>query len=528
MAFKIPILLLLFNRPEKTSKVFDRLREIKPQYLFVAADGPRNSRQGEAELCKKVRGIVEEVNWECDVKKLYRNENLGCGAAVSEAINWFFDNVGEGIILEDDTLPDISFFYYCEELLAKYRDSEQVMMISGDNFRFGKASIPDSYAFTRYCHVWGWATWKRAWSLYDFSMNDWPVQNQNRLLQNIFDDDFEVAFWQEIFNRIYNRLEDTWDYQWYYACWKNNGVSIEPRENLVTNIGFGQDATHTHGHEDEFIFANSQASQLKIDRHPAQITVDKTGDKITFVNRYLNGNAPVRQKNSSMISTIKHSILRTKRFLLPNTDFHFKKRMEKVEFMLLTLQKKFGKPKLPVNEDNKVYVHLGCGEIDWPKFINVDARVYKHVHYVHPVDKLPFFRNETADLIYISHCLEHIPFRQTMRVLKEWYRVLKPGGILRISVPDFELLLKIYFDNNNDMNSIILPLMGGQDYEFNFHYNVFNFESLKALLLEAGFSEARRWEYGKDEFSSLPDWSRGDQYVNNKHYKLSLNIEAVR
>lgn len=527
-SYLTPVLFLVFNRPDNTEKVFNRIRELKPETLFVAADGPRKFLVGESELCKKVREIIDEgIDWDCKVTKLYRDDNLGCGIAVSSAITWFFEHVDEGVILEDDTLPDISFFNYCEDLLKKYRNSNEVMMISGSNFRLDDKILADSYTFTKYCHVWGWATWKRAWLFYDFRMTDWPELNKKGLLQRIFDDKFEIEYWENIFNNIYNRLEDTWDYQWYYTCWKLNGVAIEPAVNLVVNIGFGENATHTKGAAKDLIFGNFTTKKLIINQHPKEIKIDVAGDKITFKNRYLNGTLPKPKKNK-MTGILKSNLLKTKNYFFPNTSFRINQRILKFKYLGLYIEKKLATPKLPVNEDHKVYVHLGCGEIDWPKFINVDVRAYNHVHYLHKVDTLPFFKDGTADLVYISHCLEHIPFGDAITALTEWNRVLKSGGKLRISVPDFDLLLKIYEDNNNDMNLILQPLMGGQNYKYNFHYNVFNFESLKSLLLEAGFAQVNRWEYGKDEFSSLPDFSGLSIYLNDKSYKVSLNVEAIK
>lgn len=528
LPFKTPILFLVFNRVDTTQRVFNRIKEIKPETLYVAADGPRKSKENESELCNKVRSIIDDgIDWDCQVHKLYRKENLGCGKAVSNSITWFFENVEDGIILEDDTLPDISFFHYCKELLVKYRTDSKVMMISGNNFRLNGKQVSDSYNFTRYCHVWGWATWKRAWDLYDFQMADWPKLNKKGLLQKIFSDSIEIEYWEKIFDRMHSGLEDTWDYQWYYTCWKYNGVSIEPAENLVANIGFGNNATHTTASAEYFIFGNLLVKNLIIQQHPKEIKIDMAGDRITFINRYLNGGI-LQEPLNSTVGKIKHNILKVKRYLLPNTYFGIKEKFADIKYAFLYSKKKLLRQRLPINNDNKVYIHLGCGEINCPKFINVDARAYEHVHYIHKVDKLPFFKDEIADIVYVSHCLEHIPFRDAITTLKEWFRILKPGGILRISVPDFELLLKIYFDNNKDMNSILQPLVGGQDYKYNFHYNSFNYESLKALLLQAGFGRVQRWEFGKDEFSSLPDWSGRDIVVNDKAYKVSLNIEGIK
>jgi len=169
--FNTPILFLVFNRPNTTQRVFNVIRQVKPKQLFVAADGPRRDKGADEEKCEATREIVKQIDWDCEVKTLFREENLGCGKAVSSAITWFFENVEEGIILEDDCLPNLDFFGYCEELLDRYRDNREVMFIGGDNFQKGKKWGDASYYFSAYNHVWGWATWKRTWDIYDFKLD---------------------------------------------------------------------------------------------------------------------------------------------------------------------------------------------------------------------------------------------------------------------------------------------------------------------------------------------------------------------
>jgi len=183
-------------------------------------------------------------------------------------------------------------------------------------------------------------------------------------------------------------------------------------------------------------------------------------------------------------------------------------------------------PRKPENPEGRVYVHLGCGWIQDERFINVDARPWPHVHHVSAVERLPMFADRSADLIYVCHCLEHISFLDVPTVLVEWKRVLKPGGWLRISVPDFDNILAIYEDNDRKIESIELTLMGGQTYEFNFHKSLFNAARLTSLLEQAGYTEVRRWEHGTDEFAKFPDWSGKCVVVGEKRYPISLNLEA--
>jgi hypothetical protein len=321
--FQTPILFLVFNRPDTTQKVFDRIRQIKPSRLFVAADGPRLTKEGEDELCRKVRSIIKDgIDWECDFQFLFRDQNLGCGKAVSSAITWFFEHVEEGIILEDDTLPDISFFTYCEELLIKYEDRPEIMMISGDNFRLQKNNMKESYGFTRYCNIWGWATWKRVWNLYDFNMSDWPELKSQSLLKKILTHNFEIEYWTNKFDSTFYGSEDTWDWQLQYLCFKYKGLAVEPSVNLVMNIGFREDATHTIMAAEYWIFGNLIPGNLVIKQHPKKITRDIAGDKITFINRYLNG----KHHDNSIVQKMINNLIKIKKYIFPNTHFRLKQR----------------------------------------------------------------------------------------------------------------------------------------------------------------------------------------------------------
>lgn len=243
-----PILFLVFNRPDTTQRVFDAIRQAKPRHLFIAADGPRTHKPDDAEKCQQVREIISQVDWDCEVKTLFRNENMGCKYAVSSAIDWFFENVEEGIILEDDTLPDSSFFSYCTELLAKYRDFERIMHISGCNWNPDTEILNESYFFSKYPNIWGWATWRRAWQSYDVKMSQWPACRKQLLSGDIFSSWTEYLCWKGFFNAMQIEKVDTWDTQWILNVWVNNGVCITPKTTLVNNLGIGvEGATHTTG-----------------------------------------------------------------------------------------------------------------------------------------------------------------------------------------------------------------------------------------------------------------------------------------
>ncbi|MFM2284413.1 MAG: hypothetical protein RL222_1917, partial [Bacteroidota bacterium] len=244
-----PVLFLIFNRPDTTRQVFAKIREIQPRQLFIAADGPRNI-PGEAEKCALTRKtVMDAIDWDCEVKTLFRTENLGCGVAPSQAISWFFEQVEQGIILEDDCLPDASFFTFCEELLNYYKDDTSVMHISGNNFQLGKKIGDGSYYFSQIPHSWGWATWRRVWKQFD-----WELTELDKFLDS---NNHLDPYWIDKFKMVQKeRPEDIWDYQYTFCIFNNHGKAILPNKNLVKNIGFNQDATHTKG---ELLYYNAQS-----------------------------------------------------------------------------------------------------------------------------------------------------------------------------------------------------------------------------------------------------------------------------
>jgi hypothetical protein len=239
-----PVLLLVFNRPDQTRKVFKKIREAKPKKLFVAADGPRAAKDAESEKCELVREIATDVDWDCELYTLFRKENLGCGLAVSSAITWFFDNVDQGIILEDDTIPNNSFFVFCESMLHLYKDDNSIMHIGGNNFQFGKIIDNGSYYFSKFAHVWGWATWKRAWEKYSFDIDSWSSEKKDSAFLTLREE-VQRDYWKSVFESIAEGIIDTWDYQWQLSIWYYKGKCIIPNKNLIQNIGFGEGATHT-------------------------------------------------------------------------------------------------------------------------------------------------------------------------------------------------------------------------------------------------------------------------------------------
>lgn len=277
-----PILFIIFNRPDTSTQVFDVIRSIRPARLYIAADGPRDDRPDELRTCQEARRVVEVIDWPCEVSRLYRDKNLGCKLAVSSAITWFFENVEEGIILEDDVIPDPSFFSYCEELLVRYRGNSRIMHISGNSFQKGIQRGPASYYFSHLGHVWGWATWRRAWALYDLSMKDFPALQRSHLKALLDPAEEIVDYWMFNLEKTWRGEIDTWDYQWVFSLWINGGLSITPQVNLVKNIGFDNRATHTKAqdHPDALL----QKGIIGLLTHPTIVIRDAEADLFTLRN----------------------------------------------------------------------------------------------------------------------------------------------------------------------------------------------------------------------------------------------------
>jgi hypothetical protein len=252
---KTPVAFIIFNRPDTTARVFEAIRQARPPKLLVIADGPRPDKIGEAEKCAATRAIIDRVDWDCEVMTNYSDTNLGCKLRPATGIDWVFEQVEEAIILEDDCLPDPSFFPYCEELLERYRHDTRIMSISGDNFQFGRCRTTDSYYFSQFnymCPTWGWATWRRAWQYYDVKIELWETIRDGGWLEDLLGNSATIEIWKRKFQSVYDGTFDAWDYQWIFTCWIQNGLIIMPNVNLISNIGYRPDATHSKTLTSEF------------------------------------------------------------------------------------------------------------------------------------------------------------------------------------------------------------------------------------------------------------------------------------
>lgn len=289
---KSALLFLVFNRPEVTARVFEAIRAARPPRLYVSADGPRAGRAGEAARCAEVRRIATAVDWPCELKTLFRDTNLGCEHGVSSGIDWFFEHEPEGIILEDDVLPVSGFFDYCDELLERYRDDPDVAMVSGCNLLGGRAKPDASYFFSRYMHIWGWASWRRAWANYDVTMRDYSPTAAGRMLTRVLGGRAHARrYWLDIFDQVRAGRISGWDYQWVHSAWRHDQCAIIPAHNLVANLGFGAEATHTAGEPPDFVTQSPPRDMVFPLVHPTERAPDPHIDRL--IERHVFGITPL-------------------------------------------------------------------------------------------------------------------------------------------------------------------------------------------------------------------------------------------
>lgn len=296
-----PVLLLIFNRPETTRKVFESIRMAQPSQLFVFSDGPRRGWPDDVGRCAEARDIIREVDWPCHVQTLFYEVNLGCGRGPSTGISWFFDHVDEGIILEDDCVAVPAFFDFCSTLLEQYRSDSRIMEIGGINLIYGLTRQDEySYHFSDHNHTWGWATWKRAWSLFDYTISRYPQRDVQEFLRSSFNSLLEYEYYKKIFDETFahHGTINWWDYQWEFARRINLGLSIVPRENLIVNVGSGLDATHTFELRKWKMTPGSVSFPL---RHPPYVMVDRKRDDLYFRYAFTTLSSRIKQHIRRML-----------------------------------------------------------------------------------------------------------------------------------------------------------------------------------------------------------------------------------
>jgi hypothetical protein len=294
-----PIAFIIFNRPDITERVFAEIAKAKPPKLFVVGDGARVNREGEAAKVAATRAIIDRVDWPCEVLTNFSDINLGCDARISSGLDWVFKHVEEAIVLEDDCLPHPTFFRFCEEMLTRYCDDARIGMISGDNFQFGLRLTDESYYFSNISNTWGWASWRSRWQNdYDFSMKNWSVLINNGGPADLFPTQVEQDFFSNIFEKKYKGKIIPWDYKWFFGLRFNGRIAVMPNVNLISNIGFGEEATHT---KDISILANMELQEMVFPlKHPDGMFASTFLDKRYFENfiaRSLYGRVKARLIN---------------------------------------------------------------------------------------------------------------------------------------------------------------------------------------------------------------------------------------
>ncbi len=276
-----PVALMMFNRADLTARVFDAIRQARPRRLFVVADGPRTP--AEAPRCAAARDAIR-VDWDCELVTNYSEVNLGCKRRVASGISWVFEQCEEAIILEDDTLPSPSFFPFCQALLARYRDDERVMNIAGTNL-YPRPYPPErreTYYFMRYGATCGWASWRRAWKHFDLDMTDWPAFKRQGRMKEIFESRAEQWFWTMLFDAQHGGEIDTWDYQWLFCRLAQGGLSATASVNMVANLGFRSDGTHTTHQMPKHWQPAQHAHDLADIVHPEYVLPHRDADTYYF------------------------------------------------------------------------------------------------------------------------------------------------------------------------------------------------------------------------------------------------------
>lgn len=311
----LAVLFLIFNRPKQTFKVFEQIRLAKPNKLFIAADGARKDKSTDKKMCEETRKIVDLIDWDCEIKTLFRDENLGCNKAVISAIDWFFEYNENGIILEDDCFPELSFFKYAKTLLKKYQYNEKVMHISGTNF-IKPENEKSTYYFSHFGSCWGWATWRSSWLKYKFSLVEKMTDNEFfKMLNKVVVGERDFEYFKQLLSYHRTSEENIWDWRWTFSIWNENGIVINPSVNLIENIGYGEDATSSTGeNKNRNAMANLKTNLIDRVIHPEKIIIDIENEK--KIQAIYNPPLKFKQKIKSSLSTFLPKVIKQKLKLL--------------------------------------------------------------------------------------------------------------------------------------------------------------------------------------------------------------------
>lgn len=283
MKFDTPIVLFVYKRPKLVRQLISVLRFLKPSKLYIFADGPSEDFIDQVQKCQDVRDEIGKIDWDCKLYFKAQPKNIGLRKSIVSGLNHVFDLEEMAIILEDDCFPNIDFFYFCENLLFRYANNDYISVISGNNFQCGQVRGSGSYYFSKYSHCWGWATWSRSWKNYDDQMTFWPAWKTSNEWLDLNSSQFEKAYWEKIFDDAYRGQINSWAYRWLASNWYLGKLTILPNVNLVSNVGFDSDATHTKS--DIYIppIATHRLGEIK---HPKLITRDLDADFYTYQHHY--------------------------------------------------------------------------------------------------------------------------------------------------------------------------------------------------------------------------------------------------
>jgi hypothetical protein len=285
IGYNVPVVLIIFNRYAHTKSVFNAIASVRPEELFVIADGPRHDKPDDAAKCEAARAVLNGIDWNCKLRTNFSDKNLGCGERISSGLDWVFNRVDQAVILEDDCVPHVSFFRFSSDLLERYKDDVRVRTISGSNFLRGKIRSPWSYHFSRFHDIWGWATWKRSWERTDMLMRLWPTVRDEGWLIDMVGSRRRANFWASRFNNTYEGRTNSWVYPYQLSCWLDHSLAVTPNRNLVSNVGFGADATNTP-YKADFLGQSAEPISFPL-AHPPFMIPDSVSDDETFRRRFL-------------------------------------------------------------------------------------------------------------------------------------------------------------------------------------------------------------------------------------------------
>lgn len=403
--FDTPILIIAYKRKDTFLKLLNYIKELNPKKLYIAIDSPPDWNLIDKQQNEDVKKVINDFKYPdgCQVFKLFQDVNLGCGKGPKKAIDWFFSNEDKGIILEDDCLPDKTFFYFCKELLLRYVNDEKIMAISGNNYLLNKIEISESYFFTKYPNIWGWATWRRAWDLMDWEMKDYNNFLKNEVIAKYANTKEEYIYWKKTFDYVHNSLDNStcWDYQWLYSIWNNNGYGIAPSVNLVKNVGFDEFATHTH---DRPIWYNQITNgSIEFITHPNKKLVNQEADNVFF-----NNTIKTESKSTGFLKKIRNKLTAIFRSIFPKKiKWQDNEYFDPIWKMRIKHMSKY------LDTNDKV-VDLGCGMMWLTEYLS-STNEYIPVDYKKRGDNTIVcdfnkqqFPDIYADVYFVSGCLEYI------------------------------------------------------------------------------------------------------------------------